>query len=95
MRTIKSKDSSATKSNEFTATYVKRDKPKHYINYYERDSNVELGYRTIDDLPEQYITIAQKSPEAADKLFGNPYQRAVYRQLGTTKKESTISVDDF
>lgn len=89
MRTIKSKsDSSAT-------TFGNREKPKHYINYYERDSNVELGYRTIDDLPEQYITIAQKSPEACDKLFGNPYQRAVYRQLGTTKKESTISVDDF
>lgn len=89
MRTIKSKsDSSAT-------TFTNREKPKHYINYYERDSNVELGYRTIDDLPEQYIAIAQKSPDACDKLFGNPYQRAVYRQLGTTKKESTISVDDF
>lgn len=88
MRTIKSKsDSSATFSN--------REKPKHYINFYERETNIELGYRTIDDLPEQYITIAQKSPEACDKLFGNPYQRAVYRQLGTTKKESTISVDDF
>ena len=89
MRTIKSKsDSSAN-------TFTNREKPKHYINYYERDSNVELGYRTIDDLPEQYITIAQKSPEACDKLFGNQYQRAVYRQLGTTKKESTLSLDDF
>ena len=87
MRTIKSKDSSATTST--------REKPKHYINYYERESNVELGYRTIDELPEQYIQIAQKSPEACDKLFGNQYQRAVYRQLGASKKESTISVDDF
>lgn len=89
MRTIKSKSDSSS------ATFTNREKPKHYINYYERDSNVELGYRTIDDLPEQYIAIAQKSPESCDKLFGNPYQRAVYRQLGTTKKESTISVDDF
>lgn len=91
MRTIKSKDSSATNN----ATFTNREKPKHYINYYERETNIELNYETIDKYPEQYITIAQKSPEACDKLFGNQYRRAVYRQLGTTKKESIISVDDF
>ena len=87
MRTVKTKTNSSDKSSN--------EKPQHYVNFYERDSNIELGYRTIDQLPEQYIAIAQKSEEACDKLFGNQYQRAVYRQAGVSKKESTISVDDF
>ena len=90
MRTVKTKTNSSNSSNKSS-----NEKPVHYINFYERDTNIELGYRTIDQLPEQYIAIAQKSDEACDKLFGNQYQRAVYRQAGVSKKESTISVDDF
>lgn len=88
MRSVKTKTSN-------TSTNSDRAKPVHYINYYERDSNVELGYRTIDELPQTYIDIAQKSEEACDKLFGNTYQRAVYRQAGVSKKESTLSLADF
>ena len=87
MRTVKTKTNSSDKSSN--------EKPQHYVNFYERDSNIELGYRTIDQLPQQYIAIAQKSEDACDKLFGNQFQRAVYRQAGVSKKESTISVDDF
>ena len=87
MRTVKTKTNSSDKSSN--------EKPQHYVNFYERETNIELGYRTIDQLPQQYIAIAQKSEDACDKLFGNQFQRAVYRQAGVSKKESTISVDDF
>ena len=87
MRTVKTKTNSSSNSSN--------EKPIHYINFYERETNIELGYRTIDTLPKQYIDIAQKSEEACDKLFGNAYQRAVYRQAGVSKKESSISFDDF
>ena len=84
-----SKNNTPAANNDFT-------KKEHYINFYERESGIELGYRTIDDLPEMYITIAQKSEAAADKLFGNAYQRAVYRQAGSKQvKESSINLDDF
>lgn len=88
MRSVKTKSANSSANSD-------RAKPIHYVNFYERESNVELGYRTIDELPEQYVTIAQKSPEACDKLFGNQYQRAVYRQAGVSKKESTLSLEDF
>lgn len=84
-----------TQNNKASTTNSDRAKPIHYVNFYERDSNIELGYRTIDDLPAQYLTIAQKSEEACDKLFGNQYQRAVYRQAGASKKESILSLEDF
>lgn len=81
-----------TTANNSTANFEKK---VHFINFYERETGIELGYRTIDDLPEQYLLIAQKSEEACDKLFGNNYQRAVYRQAGISKKKSALSMDDF
>lgn len=82
--------------NETANNATNGSKPIHYINYYDRDSGIDLGYRTIDKLPQVDIDIAQKSPEACDKRFGNAYERAVYRQAGvTTPKSVNRSLADF
>ena len=101
MRTIKSKDSSATKSNEFTATYVNSKKPKHFINFTCAHTGDKIGYMTLDGANNEaidntaLIELCQEHPDYAQYYFGNENVNARYSQAGVTKSSKAKSKDEL